>query len=96
VPPRIKRKAPESAALERQAAVVGNRRLVACCRWSESLPRSVRRSKSLVHDSPTCEEFVERIVAEAHEIIDGRLAQISSVAIACSGSNGRRRGRLQP
>jgi hypothetical protein len=54
-------KAPESAALWREAAVAGNRRLVACRRWSESLRRSARCSKAFVHDVPTCEEPVERM-----------------------------------
>jgi hypothetical protein len=60
----------------------GNRRLVAWSRWSESLTRSSRCSKALVHDIPTCKELVEWMVAGAAEILECLRAQISSLTTA--------------
>ena len=41
---------------------------------------SAGQVQGLIHDIPTCKELVDRMVAEAHAIIEGRLTQISKVA----------------
>jgi nitronate monooxygenase len=38
--------------------------------------------QGVINDIPTCKELVERMISEAHEIIDGRLAGISQEAVA--------------
>ena len=43
--------------------------------WSASL------AQGLIHDVPTCAELVQRIVAEAEEIVGGRLAALTSATV---------------
>ena len=43
---------------------------------------SAGQVQGLIHDIPTCAELVERMIAEAHKIIDERLGAISATQVA--------------
>ena len=43
---------------------------------------SAGQVQGLIHDIPTCAELVERMIAEAHQIIDERLGAISAAQVA--------------
>jgi NADH:quinone reductase (non-electrogenic) len=43
---------------------------------------SAGQVQGLIHDIPTCAELVERMIAEAHKIVDERLGAISATQVA--------------